>query len=586
MTTNRDVYETDILIIGSGGAGLRAAIEAAKIAKVTIVSKGPFARGGASVLAGADVMLDGKSLSDLGFEGNPRDSQEQWFDDILAEGFYLNNQDLVEAYVLNAPKRVKELLDWGMKTNPSRTDTRAVITTGAEILRVLRQQVKESGAKAIEYVMVTDLLLNDDVVCGAIGVDSHTGNVIVFKCKAIILATGGWHELYSFNTGSNELTGDGPAIAYRAGAKLTNMEMVTFCPNVILHPPAYRGTVFLYNLLPGQLLNSHGDAFLQWESPEIVKIVQTSEWNKLLLSQASWREIMGGRGTPHGGVYYSLRNVPANLWEVLESRPSWKGWKFQGKDFSELIRKMKDGYAVEVGPAAHYFEGGIKIDDECKTTIPGLFAAGECTGELFGANRVSAATTEMLVEGAIAGRSATVFVQNTGIRTCSQEQIRNLRVDLYQPLERTTGVRPGEIKTSIQKAAYQHLGAIRDKTGLEEVLKEARAYQEALAEVHAPKRKQHNREWIEALEARNLVELLGLVSLAALEREESRGVHYRRDCPDVDNNRWLRNVVIHQENGQISITKEPVVAACAEALKGIISYKESIQQAIRMLGPE
>ena len=370
-------YRTDVLIVGSAGAGLRAAIEAAKGAKVLVLSKGPYARGGATVMAGADIMLDGKSLSEMGLRGDPEDSKEKFFRDILIEGFELNNQPMVEAYVEEAPNRVRELLDWGLKIDPERIYSRAIIAGGRSILQALHRKVKDSGVESREYFMATDLLMRDGSVCGIMGVDTRSGEIVRISAKAVILATGGWHELFSFNTGSEELTGDGPAMALRAGASLTNMEMITFCPNILLAPPAYRGTVLLYNFLNGKLLNSHGDEFLLWEDPSILRIAQTSEWNKLIYSRASWKEITAGRGTPNGGVYYSLRHVPPQIWERLRQSKRWKnGWKFQGKDFTTVIERLREGGAVEVAPAAHYFEGGIRVDAACRTSIPGLFAAG------------------------------------------------------------------------------------------------------------------------------------------------------------------------------------------------------------------
>jgi succinate dehydrogenase/fumarate reductase flavoprotein subunit len=225
MRHSSHIHSTEILIIGSAGAGLRAAIGAAGSAKVTVLSKGPYGRGGATVMAGADIMLDGKSLSEMGFTGDPSDSREKFFHDIVVEGFELNNQEMVQIYVDEAPDRIRELLEWGMKTDSERAFRRGLITSGAEILRVLRKQVAAAEVAVFEFTMAVDLLVEEGRVCGAVGVNVRDGSIIFFKAKAVILATGGWHELFAFNTGSDELTGDGPAMAYRAGARLTNMEM-------------------------------------------------------------------------------------------------------------------------------------------------------------------------------------------------------------------------------------------------------------------------------------------------------------------------------------------------------------------------
>ena len=581
MKRSEHTMETDILVVGSAGAGLRAAIEASTSAKVTLASKGPFARGGATVMAGADIMLDGKSLSEMGFRGNPGDSQEKFFNDILNEGFELNNQAMVEVYVRDAPARVRELLDWGMKSDPEQSYARAIITTGSEILRALRAQLKKTPAQVREHFMVTDLLIREGIVCGAMGVDIHSGEIVCIRCKAVILATGGWHELFGFNTGSDELTGDGPAMAFRAGAFLTNMEMVTFCPNIILYPPAYRASVLLYNFLPGKLLNSRGDEFLHWEDPSILRIAQTTEWNKLILSRASWKEIAAGRGSPHGGVYYSLRHIPDSLWEGLARSHRWKnGWKFQGKDFTFIIDQLKKGDAVEVAPAAHYFEGGIKVNANCESNLPGLFVAGECSGELFGANRVSAATTEMLVQGAVAGRAALAYAFKSRVPEPEKKQIVALEQTLLQALGQNFGVRTIEVKRSIQDLAYKFLGAVREGRGLEHAFQETVRLKQVLPRLSAPPRRQYNHAWIDALETRNLIDLITIISASALERKESRGVHIRSDYPDVDNVNWLKNILVRKDRSELEVKSEPIVTTSFTPEPRIMSYDSAIHRAI------
>ena len=583
MNIDREDFETDVIVVGSGGAGLRAAIEAGKKGKVTVLSRGPFGRGGATVMAGADIMLDGKSLCDLGYKGDPDDTKEKWFQDILVEGFDLNDQGLVEAYVREAPDRIRELLDWGMKVDSERSEFRALITTGAQILQALGNGFSRSGASVFENCIASDIMVHDDRVCGLMALDYRRGKIIHFRTKAVILATGGWHELYAFNTGSDDLTGDGPAMAYRAGAVLSNMEMTTFCPNIILHPAAYRGTVFLYNFLTGRLLKKKGDAFLAWEDPRILKLIQTTEWNKLLLSRAIWNEVVQGRGTPHGGVYYSLRHVPIDIFEELEKKVRGKAWRFQGRDVSGLVERLKDGYAVEVGPAAHYFEGGIKISPDCETSVPGLYAAGECTGGLFGANRVSAATTEMLVQGAIAGRTAMEFALRERRIGGDERQADALEENLILPLGRQKGERPSGLKTRIQDVAYRNLGVIRNRTGLEASLEKAEELQRVLSQLCVPERKSHNRAWVDALDVRNLMELLKVVARSALEREESRGVHFRDDFPDTDDTHGLKNVLVRKEGGRIKVNREALIRPKGETSGRIRPYEETIRDAIEAL---
>ncbi|MBW1960295.1 MAG: FAD-binding protein [Deltaproteobacteria bacterium] len=585
MHYSSETYSTDILIIGSAGAGLRAAIGAVWSARVTILSKGPFGRGGATVMAGADIMLDGKSLSEMGFAGNPSDSRERFFHDIVVEGFELNNQKMVQIYVDEAPNRVRELLEWGMKIDPERAFSRGVITSGAEILRVLRKRAVKGKVEFFEFTMATDLLIEDGRVCGAVGVNVRDGRIIFFKARAVILATGGWHELFAFNTGSDDLTGDGAAMAYRAGARLTNMEMVTFCPNIIIHPPAYRATVLLYNFFTGKLYNAQGNEFLLWQDPEILHIAQTSEWNKLIFSRAIWMEIKAGRGSPHGGVYYSLHHIPEVLWKRMERMARWKrGWKFQGKDFTPIIETLRRGDAVEVAPAAHYFEGGLKVMPNAETGVPGLFAAGECSGELFGANRVAAATTEMLVQGALAARSAVDYIHREQTPEPSIRQKRFLEKELTAPLGRQSSIASTEIKQEVQKVAYRTLGPIRHGMELETLKNRIKSWREELRRIGAPKRRMHNRAWIEAMEVRNLLDLIEALCTSALARKESRGVHSRSDFPEMDNRNWLRNVLVQKDGETAVVSTEPILTTSITPEPVKLNFNDALRRAILMEG--
>jgi len=376
--------ETDVLVIGGGGAGLRAAIGAAeKGATTMLISKGPVARSGASLLAGADLTLDGRSLHELGFPGEPSDTKDKFFNDIVTQGFYLSNQKFVEFYVENAPKRVKELLDLGIKVSFS--EERAIFTSGLSILSVLLKRAKEIGVETMDDVMLIDLLTKNGKISGALALDIRTGDLITFRSKSIVLATGGWHKAYSPNAGSRELSGDGVAAAYRAGVELANMEFVTFCCNVLLWPPKWQGIIFpylLHLLIGGKLVNNKGEDFLSKYDPVVVKFGTSMEWNKSFVSVATALEVLEGRGSPHGGVYYEVGDMS---WKEFESHVTkyYPNWKYKRIDFSELGKMLKDGKPVEVGPAAEYFEGGIVVSEKFETTIPGLYAAGECTASLF-----------------------------------------------------------------------------------------------------------------------------------------------------------------------------------------------------------
>lgn len=591
MKLAEKVIDTDVLVVGSGGAGSRAAIEARKHdANVIIASKGHIGKSGVTMMAGADLSLDGKSLHELGFPGDPEDSKEKFFRDIVIQGFYLNNQKLVEVYVRDAPARVKELMDWGMKVWGS--EERAVFSTGLEIARALTQKVRSNDIQIIQDTMITDLLTKGGKVVGAVGVDVNTGEYLVFKSKATVLATGGWHKAYIFNSGTEGLTGDSQAMAYRAGASLLNMEMVTFCPNVILWPPMLRGSIFLYLLhfSCGNLLNSKEENFLLEYDPKIVELGTKTEWNKLILSLFAMREVRKGRGTPHGGTYFSLRGIP---WSTVEKSSLEAGWVAPpdwrhpqtGTSHSEMMENLREGSLIEVGPAAHYFEGGIEVNENCETTIPGLYAAGECTGGLFGANRVAAATTEMLVQGAIAGKFAAEYAKKASTPMINTKQVDVLKNKVLQPLRREEGVKPVEVRKRVQQLAYENMGVIRGGGGLKRLIGELeRIRQQDMPRLRTTtKAREYNREWIEVLELENMLQVLEISARSALTRTESHGVHYRLDHPKLDNDRWLKEIVVKQVSGDIRIAERPITITTMTPPSGTFTFEESILKAIEDL---
>jgi len=575
------VAVADVLVVGGGGASLRAAIAAAERgASVLLVSKGRAGRSGATLLAGADLTLDGRSLRELGFPGAPDDSPEKWMNDIVTQGFYLNNQRLVEVYVRDAARRVGELLDRGLEVLGSAE--RAIDTTGESIAGVLLRWARESGVEVVDDVMVVDLLLSGERVAGAFGLDLKTGETMVFRSKSVVMATGGWHKAYDPNAGSRELSGDGVAAAYRAGAYLANMEFVTFCNNIVYWPPKWRGNLFLYilhSLAGGRLTNSRGEEFLRKYDPVVVKYGTSMEWNKCFISIASALEVREGRGSPHGGVYYDVGDVP---WGEYEERVTkfYPNWRFKGVDFSELAKMLRDRVPIEVGPAAEYFDGGLVVDENMRTSVPGLFAAGECSTGVFGANRVAAATTEMIVEGAIAGERAAEYAKGASLPEVDDEQIKRLEERVRGPLRREEGVKPVELLRRIQRLAHEKLGPVRERRGLEELIE----FLEVIRRRDLPrlyttsKSERYNREWVEALELENIVLLLEISAKSALMRTESRGVHYRLDCPHTDNRNWLKEVVVRRVGEEAEFTARPVAVTLMPPPTGIVPYWEMMRE--------
>ena len=576
----------DVAVIGSGGAGLRAAIEAHDQGSATIlVSNGAAGKSGATMMAGADITLDGGGAARIGLEGNESDSMEDFFHDILVQGYYLNNQKMVEAYVRDAPARTKEMIDWGMKYMWD--GKRAILTQGTDLNQVLTEQVKKRQIAIRDDFYVTDILTQDRSVTGVAGLDVNKGSVEAIRSKAVVIATGGWQRAYSFASAPGGLTGTLHAATYRAGGDLVNMEMVTFCPNVILWPPALRGDIFPYILIEmfGDLLEKHGRPFLRDEyDPSIYRIATTTEWNKLIFSMAATKVVLRGDGSPRGGTYYSIKTVPLNILD--EAEKIYPGWKWLRTDFSNLVNWLKEGNAVEVAPAAHYMEGGIAVNERAETNITGLYAAGECSGGLFGANRVASAITQILVQGAIAGNNAAAYSRKARLRELEDTQFKKIESRLTRPFSNKDGPSPIELKKKITAIADKNLWVIRDGTGLKLAVRELDSIlSDELPRISIKTQtRTYNKEWMDTIEVEGISQVLLASARSALLRTESRGVHNRSDYPETDNRRWLREIVVRQSKGKISLTTRPITVTKLKPPRVKFGFEEGIIRAVKELG--
>jgi succinate dehydrogenase/fumarate reductase flavoprotein subunit len=576
--------ETDVLVVGGGGAGFRAAIGAREQgAAVALLSKGPLARSGASPMAGADFTLDGKSLSELGHTGAPEDSEEKVFDDIVTQGFFLNNQKLVEHYVRQAPARLKEMIDWGLEITFS--EERAIFTSGLKLMDVLLRRARKVGVDLLEDVMLLDLVHEEGMVTGALALDVRKGEFIRLATKAVVMATGGWHKAFWPNTGMRDLSGEGMVIAHRAGADLGNLEFITHCCNVLLEPPIWQGSLATYviGMLAGhRLTNNRGEVFLDNYDPYTVSTGISTEWNKSFVSYATTKEVREGRGFPKGGIHFSRGD---NSWEKYELFCSvlFPKWKYKAIDLTELGRRFKENQPIEVGSVVEYFDGGIIVDDSFATGVPGLFAAGECTLGLFGANRVFSAITEMLVHGADAGRNAAEYARSTGVPAPDAERLAEKQRRAEQPLEPGGGLRPAPVRRRVQEMARKRLGPIRSGDELRAFLVEIRRIKrEALPCLEATaKGRSYNKEWIDALELENILVLLELATASALRRTESRGVHFRADYPDTDNDNWLAESVVRRTDAGFELTTRPVCTTSVTPPGGVTPYLDMIKKMMK-----
>ena len=579
---------TGVLVIGGGGAAFRAAIAARENgANTLLVSKGPLARCGATPMAGADFTVDGRTLHEMGFPGDPNDSPEQFFNDIVYQSFHLSNQELLEQYVTNTRSRLTELLDWGVKVRSS--EQRAIYTTGIEIIDALQRKAQAVGVEFLQDVMMLDLIVRDHRVVGALGLEVGSGEYVCIAAKAVVMGTGGWHKAFWPTTGSRDLSGDGMAMALRAGAPLGNMEFVTFACPILLGPPHCQGSLATYIMIltgGGRLTNALGEEFCKKYDPLVVDKGTYMEWNKLFLSLACALEIRAGKGSSLGGVYYGRGQVP---WEEFSAKvtASIPNWKYKAMDLSALADTLRSGGCLDVGPVAEYFEGGIAVDRNFASGMPGLYAAGECCMGPFGANRVCSAITEMLVQGADAGGNAAQYAAHMPEAEPGPSELEPLTGPLDDILRRKQGPRPAQVRRELQLKAHKWLGPVRSPDELEGLL----GYLDELKNQILPSlspasaRRVYNKDWLDALELPNLVMLLESAARGALMRTESRGVHFREDYPHTDNQEWLLEIIDSYADGEHKLgTRAPVIRSLAPDKK-ITPYMEMLKQMMAAHSP-
>lgn len=524
-------YETDVLVIGTGGAGLYAAIRAADAgARVTIWDKGLVGRSGSTV--------SGAGVAAVGPWSTPGDNLDVHFRDTVVGGSYLNDQPLVRTLVEEASGRITEMESWGLQFDRE-PDGRYVLDragghsyprimaisdrVGLQMTKVLGTQLLRcDGVEHHHDVMATRLLTRDDVVMGAMGVDLGAGDLVQVSAPAIVLATGGIGQLYPTTSNPIHCTGDGLALALRAGAHLINMEQVQFYPSGLVYPPSLRG--FILGIQEyAAMYNAGNERFMERYAPELLEKTTRDR-----LSRAIHAEIAAGRGTEHGGVYLDATDVPEHTFRSF---------------MHELEMCQERGYdlrrqQVEIAPAAHYFMGGVEIDLDGQTSLPGLFAAGEVSGGAQGGNRLSGnSLAGIVVFGARAGAGAARYARDAERVDTSEEQIAEEETRLQSLLNRGRGkLTAAQGKDRLRELMWQHAGVVRSARGLTEALDGLEELkQEVLPRVSIDgPGLHHNRSMVAYLELEKMVAVGQSMVRSALAREESRGAHFREDHPDPD----------------------------------------------------
>jgi succinate dehydrogenase/fumarate reductase flavoprotein subunit len=569
---------TDVLVIGGGGAGSRAAIEIAKNGLETIMTtKGVFTKDGATLTADMDIDLPSKDAKEIfGLKGDVRDTIDNFAQDMFEEGKYMNNEEVVYAHCRNAAKNIKELADWGMKImgltqSPGHRYPRGIVSTGRSMVMALKKgtdQYKDK-IKLFEHTFITNLCMNGGRIIGALGINIKTGELLVIKCKAVILATGGAMRIYPVTTAPEELTGDGHFMAYEAGAELVDMEFPLFLPSCLYYPESMKGVDFPYiwsTSVGGWWLNKFGVRFMQNWDPVRMEMGTTRD----VASVAMAMEKLEDRCGPHGGVYASFKHLPD---ELINYSAQWGVWwknftygKFDLLEFNMDPRKV----SFEVGPASHYWNGGIKINEKCETNVPGLYAAGEVQGGTMGANRLSGnAVTEAAVFGAIAGEFASEYAKTMPLEDIDKDYIDSYSNKISQPISKNDGYNVYETRNKLQEMAFKYVGPVREESGLKLCLDEINKMKTDIIPNQFTKSKGriYNLEWIKALENEIMLQTLEMTASASLMRQESRGAMYRTDYPETNNKDWLKNIIVTKKDNKLNIEVKAVVTKNIEMPK-------------------
>ncbi|MCD6569936.1 MAG: FAD-binding protein [Deltaproteobacteria bacterium] len=582
------VVETDLLVVGSEGAGAQVAIEAAnRGVRPLVITKGAIGRTGASQCAGADFNVDGISAKELGFSGDDRDSQERFFSDIIHEGLFLNNQKMVEKYVEYAPKSTKNLLDWGMRVYyyasvHSEEIARGLTSSGKRWVNALRKKFKSMKLPIIEDTMVVDLLVSSGRIAGAVALDFRSGEIILIKAKAVVLATGGFQMAYPFNSATYDLTGDGQAMAARIGVPLIGMEMVQFIPTTILWPPMERGSIITYIFTEldtrVRLLNSLGQRFMSRYDPKMLE-----KSTKEIVSIASELEVMAGRGTPHGGVYFSMKYLGEEELERMKNgiiglTKSLGETRYEFKTLLPRLIEFMKKEDIEVSNACHFMVGGIKVNELTETEIPGLYAAGECSGGLWGANRVAAACTQVGVQGLIAGKISPEFIKRVDQEEITPGDVKKIVERIEGPFKREKGMKVEELRRYIHDISGKRLGVIRDGKGIKEAIDMLKEAVEEVPKLYVSDKRSRklNREWIGCLEMENMLTCLYATAIASSVRKEGRGAFYRSDFVLTNHDNFLKNTIVRVKQGKFEVGFEPIVTTTLPLPKGKMTFEEAV----------
>ena len=532
---------TDVLIIGSGGAGSRAAIEVDDAGlKAIIVSKGLSFRSGCTGMAEGGYNAVFKTV-------DKDDSIDAHFNDTLKGGSYLNDKKLVEILVSESPKRLVDLENYGAlfdRQESGEIDQRPFggqsfrrtcyqgDRTGAELLNALKEEIIRRDIECIDEVMITSLVTDGNQVIGATGLNLKDSSLIYFKAKATILASGGAGQLYPVTSNTFQKNGDGYAISYRAGANLVDMEQVQFHPTGMVAPESKKGVLVTEAVRAegGKLINSEGERFMSKYAPEKMELATRD-----VVARSIYQEIIEGRGTENGGVYLDISHLDDDyIDEKLETMVL---------QFENVGVDIKHG-PIEVAPTAHHFMGGLKINTDASSSLDNLFGAGEVCGGVHGANRLGGnALADTQVFGRIAGVSASKAAKESELKS-NEEMVRE-EASRIEGLIKKGSIKPKEFKNRIKNLMWEKVAIVREEKTLNEALGQLQEMQKELADLDVGDKKQYNTDLVTALEVINMIEICILTVKSAIIRRESRGAHFRSDFSETKDE-WKKSIIINK----------------------------------------
>jgi succinate dehydrogenase / fumarate reductase flavoprotein subunit len=557
MNPNYETHEHDVLIIGAGGAGLRAAIEAlAQKVSVGVVCK--------SLLGKAHTVMAEGGIAAAMANVDQSDDWRVHFRDTMRGGKFLNNWRMAQLHAQEAPERVRELEQWGALFD--RTENGEILQrafgghtykrlchvgdrTGLEMIRTLQDRGVHMGIDVYMECTITRLLKDGDRIAGAFGYWREQGRFVVFKAKSVIVCTGGIGKAWKITSNSWEYTGDGMALAYDAGAELMDMEFVQFHPTGMVWPPGVQG-ILVTEAVRGEggiLRNRAGERFMERYDPAKLELSTRD-----VVARSIYTEVREGRGTEHGGAFLDISHKPAEY--VKRKLPSMY------HQFLELADVDITKGPMEVGPTCHYMMGGIRVDAEtAQASIPGLFAAGEAAVGLHGANRLGGnSLSDLLVFGRRAGLAAAEQARRCATPTIDFSQVQEAERSMLAPFERPNGENPYTIHEDLQNTMQSLVGIFRNEEDLRPALSEIEKLKERTARTRVEGSRLFNPGWHLARDLESMLTIAEAVTRSALARRESRGAHSRIDYPGLDNAWGTKHNVVVKRAGTMALLEAPV----------------------------